>query len=87
MPCEHITMPDGTRGVVCSRGGRRAKPKLCVPCARAGRETISTKLCDHKGCDMPLCNQHAVTNGAIDFCAAHAAARGLRIGHFRTEES
>lgn len=72
MTCEHVTLPDGTRAIVCSSGRR----KLCK-CGRA-----ATLLCDWKvpakksgTCDAPICDR-CTTSPAPDkdLCREHAKA-------------
>lgn len=72
MTCEHVTLPDGGRAIVCSSHKR----KRCQ-CGRPG-----TLLCDWKvpskrsgTCDAPICNQCTTSPAADkDLCPEHAAA-------------
>jgi hypothetical protein len=78
MSCESITFPDGTTGIICSRGRRRA-PCQIVNCGRPYE-----KLCDYPvrrngkpgTCDIKLCAAHAKQVAAVaddtDYCPAHA---------------
>ncbi|MBB5450167.1 hypothetical protein HDG36_001703 [Paraburkholderia sp. Kb1A] len=52
-------MPDGTRGIICSRGRRRAPPACSADCCR----NESSFQCDYpvgakKTCDRHLCGTH-----------------------------
>lgn len=79
MACEHVTLPDGTRAIVC--GTRR--PRQRCACGRP-----ATLLCDWKlapdqtsrrrksrTCDAPICTS-CTTSPAPDkdLCPAHAQA-------------
>lgn len=72
MPCAPFRMPDGTRGIVCTRGRRRA-PR----CSVEGCNAPSGFQCDHRGargktCDRHLCAVHAHQVGEdTHFCPAH----------------
>lgn len=74
MPCDRVTLPDGTKGILCTRGGGRTKPCAC------GK--ASTRLCDYPlrrskrkdaTCSQPLCDGCAAHVGEDrDLCPAHA---------------
>lgn len=75
MGCDPITLPDGTRGLVCNRGRRRARR-----CWVQGCEKPATQLCDfpveRRGrsgtCDRDLCRDHAHADGPDrDHCPPH----------------
>lgn len=51
MTCDFFRLPDGTRGVICSRASKRA---TCATCGQ-----VADLLCD--GCDKPLCRDCAVS--------------------------
>lgn len=71
MICEPFVTPEGVRGIMCSRGGRRR----CSACKR----TWATLECDFPTparksgtCDKPLCRRCAISKGDnLDFCPHH----------------
>ncbi len=73
MPCEPFTLPDGTRGIICTRGrGPKAK---CLYC-----EAVHSFLCDHRDrpkaarCSRKLCRKHAHEIGDnLHVCPDHVA--------------
>lgn len=73
MPCDRVTLPDGTAAIVCSRGPRRARCACGKP---------ATRLCDWKvpgrrsgTCDAPICASCATSPAPDkDICPAHAPA-------------
>ena len=83
MPCDHIKFPDGVTAIVCTRGRRAAKPRVCGACHRAR----ATRLCDFpipskrrrktpKTCDLDICESCSKTWStagpeALDLCPAH----------------
>lgn len=78
MPCETMTLPDGTRVIACTRGAS-GRPKPCRWCASS-----SVAHCDfpvrRKGkattCDAPMCEAHRHRKGPdIDHCPDHVGAR------------
>lgn len=78
MPYDPVTFPDGTRAIICSRGGRRPKP-----CHECGRGAVA--LCDwptgkHKTCDRAMCAAHAhnLSGRNVDYCTEHWEARQKR---------
>ena len=71
MACAHVTLPDGTRAIVC---GTRRRQR----CACGQRATL---LCDWKmpgknrTCDAPLCADCTTSPAPEkDLCAEHARA-------------
>lgn len=71
MTCEHVTLPDGGRAIVCS-SRRRAR---CA-CGRPAPLLCDWKISGRRGtCDAPLCNR-CTTSPAPDndLCPAHAEA-------------
>lgn len=74
MPCQHVTLKDGTPAIACT--GRRGR-KRCSACKR----TWATLECDFPTparksgtCDKPLCQKCAVSKGDnLDFCPHHPA--------------
>lgn len=72
MPCDHVTLPDGTHAIVCSSGPR----KRCA-CGQP-----ATRLCDWKmperrsgTCDAPICASCSTSPAPEkDLCPTHAAA-------------
>ncbi len=72
MPCQSVTLSDGSRAIVCGSAARRQR------CACGNWATL---LCDWTGpakgptCDAPICTRCA-TAPAVgkDLCRTHAAA-------------
>ncbi|MDB5687756.1 MAG: hypothetical protein JWR77_2345 [Rhizorhabdus sp.] len=70
MPCEHATLRNGARAIVCSQAKR----------CKCGRR--ATMLCDWKvperksgTCDAPLCQRCATSPApGKDLCVKHVAA-------------
>jgi hypothetical protein len=72
MPCLPFFGPDRRQtGIACVRGGGKGRRKPCAFCA-----TPHDYLCDGKGCDKPICRQHAVSLRMLnkDFCHGCAVA-------------
>lgn len=75
MPCEHVTLKDGTRAIVCT--GRRGR-RRCSAC----RNAWASLECDFPTpsrktgtCDKPLCSDCAVSVGPnLDHCPTHLKA-------------
>ncbi len=73
MPCDRVTLPDGTGAIVCSRGPRRQRCACGKP---------ATRLCDWKmkatgsgTCDAPICAACTTSPAPEkDLCPTHAAA-------------
>lgn len=76
MPCNVVTLPDGTRAIV--KMAKRRLP-LCGFC----RQRPADKLCDFKvpvgdvghtrTCDTPMCYRCATPVGRdLDYCPSHA---------------
>jgi hypothetical protein len=73
MTCTHVTLPDGTRAIVCGPRKRTAKCKCGQP---------STLLCDWKvperlsgTCDKPICASCTFSPAPDkDLCPEHATA-------------
>ncbi len=72
MPCTPFTLPDGTRGILCSR-----RPTLRCACGRAASlqcDALSTRRSGT--CDRHLCSRCAVEVGPDrHLCPAHAQAQ------------
>jgi hypothetical protein len=65
---ETVTLPDGTRAIVCGSG-----PRL-KPCRVCGKR--STLLCDWselgRACNAPLCKACAISpRPGVDYCPEH----------------
>lgn len=71
MACEHVTLPDGTRAIVC--GPRR--PRRKCTCGRAATLLCDWKTGDSTTCDADICG-HCSTKPAPnkDLCPQHAKA-------------
>lgn len=73
MPCTPFRLPDGTRGIICTRSRRRATP----PCAIAGCTSTTGFQCDYpvsarKTCDRHLCAIHAFELAReVHYCPEH----------------
>jgi hypothetical protein len=73
MPCDRVSLPDGTAVILCSRGPRRQRCACGKP---------ATLLCDWKlrgartlTCDAPICAACATSPAPEkDLCPTHAAA-------------
>jgi hypothetical protein len=88
MTCTHVTLPGGTRAIVCSSVTER-------PCSGCGRR--ADLLCDWKvpsrksgTCDKPICKDCATSPAPDkDICPAHApdlkAWLAARPGYQQTE--
>lgn len=79
--CEVITMPDGSRAIVCrghSRGGRKQR---CATC-----KAPATLLCDGptpipgRTCDKPICAAHAKKTGPDRHLCNGCAERARMVG-------
>ncbi|TAM02173.1 MAG: hypothetical protein EPN70_17635 [Paraburkholderia sp.] len=75
MPCIPLRTPDGIRGIICSRGRRRAPP----PCSVDGCAASSGFQCDYsvgrkRTCDRHLCAAHANEIAPdVHYCPEHFA--------------
>ncbi len=71
MTCEHITMPDGSIIIACTRSARRK----CKFCKRAATIACDFPVSGRESgtCDNPCCGAHAVyAGGKKDYCKDHA---------------
>ena len=92
MGCEHFELPDGTTGIVCTRGGKTKQ------CGEKGCRRKSVSLCDFPveggTCDRLICRTHTHTlsiNQALvsgiespdsaDLCPVHAPVPVIHICH------
>ena len=70
MPCEPIRNAAGaTVGVVCSRGRRTRK---CKVCSKPARWLCDAPLNRYRTCDAAICDGHRTAVGERDYCPAHA---------------
>jgi len=73
MTCEHVTLPNGARAIICTSERR----KLCIQCGKH----YASRLCDWKvhehrsgTCDAPICvNCSHSPAPDKDLCPEHAA--------------
>lgn len=73
MACEHLTLPDGTRAIVCGRSRRRPK---CKGCGRPADLACDWKVKTRRSgtCDAPICSACTTSPAeGKDLCPDHAA--------------
>lgn len=73
MTCETITLPDGTRAIVCYRT-RRGAPRRCQEpgCPDQAQFQCDFPIADGESCDRFLCARHAVPQRRnVHHCHGH----------------
>lgn len=71
MTCAYITLPDGTRAIVCG-----LRVKKCCKCKRRADRECDWKVPGKKSgtCDKPVCSSCSVSpDPEKDLCPTHAA--------------